>query len=238
MESWIRDVRYILMPAKHPVTGYEKEYQEAYQCWRTAWEKFRKEINVTDHLYSEPFLASDEIGVLYYQGKCVGLSCYTFGSLENNSPTKDLAWFRGWDDLSLQKLKNMSNNIVISSQFSVSPEFTGKNQVVRWKNILFFYILRRFECSEADVMAGHINLTRKVDDSCGEVAGATILNAYQPFDYYGVELGSQLSAYLRHNIEAMKVKRDLVQQFEDLWAQTTSVSPHSITNYNKTKKIA
>ncbi len=239
MQDWIKDVRYYLMPSRHPVKGYEDQYILAYQAWRAAWEKFRREIGVQEKLTSDGFVLPDEIGALFYQGKCVGLSAFTFGTLQTG-PMPDFSWFNGWSDLSYQKLKNISTDAIICSQFTVSPEFTGKNQLIRWKDMISLYSLMRFHSSDSAVMAGHLNLTRKVDDACGESSGATVLDPCKTFSYYGVEIPAQLVAYERHNIDLIKEKKNIDGQWDQLWNKVTHVSEFSFNNHSNLirKKVA
>lgn len=239
MQDWMKDINYYLMPSRNPVKGYEEQYKQAYECWRSAWEKFRSEIGVKDKLTSDGFLLPDEIGALFYQGKCVGLSAFTFGTL-NSGPMPDLSWFNGWSDISYQKLKNISTNAIICSQFTVSPEFTGKGQIIRWKDMISLYSLMRFHSSNSDVMAGHLNLTRKVDDACGESSGATVLDPCKTFSYYGVEIPAQLVAYEKHSIELVKQKKNIDGQWDQLWNQVTHLSDLAFINQSAVpaKKVA
>jgi len=232
MERWIQDLKYVLMPAGGPVPGHENEYEAAYKCWRDAWVKFRMEIGVKEKLHSDGFVVADEIGALFYQGECVGLSAFTYGTL-NKGPMPDLSWFQGWTPEALEGLRKISSNAMIGSQFTVGPKFTGKNHIVRWKEIIFLYTFMRFESSKADVMAGHLNLTRKVDEACGEEFGATILDRNHPFNYYGVELAAQLVAYQKENVSLMKEKKNITSMCDDLWSKLIHISEYPV-NVNNT----
>lgn len=239
MENWISDLEYVLMPSSKPVQGYENKYEAAYQCWREAWNKFRSEININEPLYSDGFILPHETGALFYKGECVGMSSFTYGDL-SNGPMKDHSWFlKGWSDLDFQKLKNISNNALICSQFTVSPKFAGKGHFVRWKEIVFLYTFMRFVHSTGDVMAGQLNLSRGVQNACGESFGATILNPSHPFNFYGVELPAQLVAYEKKNIKAMQERKNIVQMCEDLWSRLIHISDHAvITKHDLNKEVA
>ena len=227
MHSWIDDIRYILMPASHPTPLYEKEYFAAYEGWRSASEKFRAEIGVKEPLYSDGFVLADEMGLLFYKNEFVGMSSFTYGVL-NMGPMQDLSWFKGWSDEAYSKLRSISPNAMIGSQFTVSPQFTGKNQIVRWKEIVFVYTFMRFQHSIADVMAGHLNLTRKVNEACGEDFGATILDPCKTFDYYGVEIPAQLVAYEKANIKILREKMNHGGMCDKLWSKLTHLSDYPV----------
>lgn len=218
MQDWIQDLTYVLMPCRHPVKGYEKEYEAAYACWRAAWEKFRSEIGVTEPLSSDGFILPDEMGVMFYKGECVGLASFTFGFLDHG-PMPDHSWYKAWTPEAFQKLKAISTDAIICSQFTINPKFTGKNQVVRWKEILFNYIHMRFDYSNSGVMAGHLNLTRGMQNACGEEYGATVLDPMHLFNYYGVELKAQLVAYERDTIHRMMGKKELYPLCDALWSR-------------------
>jgi hypothetical protein len=78
-------------------------------------------------------------------------------------------------------------------------------------------------------MCGHLNMTRKVQEVAGENFGATILDPYVPFNYYGIELGSQLVAYEKHNFEKIKDKKGLHLLCQKLWKNTIHLSSFPVT---------
>lgn len=232
MQDWIKDVEYILMPSKGPVKGFERQYELAYECWRSAWEKFRSELGITQKLNADGFRVTDEIGAIFYQGKCVGVHCFTYGSWVSG-PFKDLAYFNGWTDLALHKLKKLSPaNSLICSQFTVHPEFTGRNQIVRWKEINFIYIFMRYQNSSADVMCGHLNMTRKVQEAAGESFGATVLEPLVHFDYSGTSLESQLVVYEKEKFEEIKDKKEIRPLCDNLWSRLIHLSEYPVIKSN------
>lgn len=227
MNSWVNDLKYVLMPSRHPHHKYENEYQAAYLGWRSAWEKFRSEIGVQDPLSSDGFVLPDEMGALFYKDEFVGMSSFTYGTL-GRGPMPDLSWFKGWTDDAYNNLRAISTNAMIGSQFTVSPKFTGRGHIVRWKEIIFLYTFMRFEKSIADVMAGHLNLTRKVNDACGESVGATVLDECKTFEYYGIQIPAQLVAYQKENIAIMKNKANENGLCESLWSKLEHVSEYPV----------
>lgn len=240
MFDWINDVEYIIMPSKKPVKGYEKQYELAYQCWRAAWEKFRQEVKVSQKLNSDGFRVTDEIGALFYKGKCVGIHCFTYGSWEAG-PFKDLAYFNGWSELALARLKKFSfTNSLICSQFTVHPEFTGKDQITRWKEINFLFIFMRYQHSMADIMCGHLNMTRKVQEAAGEAFGATVLDPLVKFDYFGDIQDSQLVAYEKHRFDEIKKEKGIEALCDALWKNVTHLTEFPVTQPNiiPFKKVA
>ncbi|MES2526170.1 MAG: hypothetical protein V4598_03760 [Bdellovibrionota bacterium] len=229
MENWVNDVEYVLMPSRYPVKDYEAKYFAAYEVWRKAWTKFRGEIGVNETLPSDGFLLPHEMGVLFYKGECVGFSAFTHGTLAEG-PLPDHSWWKAWTPEAFQKLKSISDNAIICSQFTVNPDFAGKGHIVRWKEIVFLYTFMRFENSHAGVMAGHLNLTRGMQNACGETFGATVLNPCHPFSYYGVEINAQLVAYERENIRLMQERRGVVELCHDLWTKLTHLSEFPAKN--------
>ncbi|MFP5384939.1 MAG: hypothetical protein ACLGHN_02585 [Bacteriovoracia bacterium] len=229
MESWIKDLKFYLMPSRQPVKGFERQYEEAYQVWRNAWQKFRNEIGVSEHLYSDGFILPDEMGVLFYQDECVGFTSYSHGHLDHG-PLVDLGWFKAWTPEAILELSKISNSVTVCSQFTVNPKFAGKGHIIRWKDIISLYTLMRFEVADTGVMAGHLNLTRGMQNASGEESGATVLNSCHPFSYYGVEIPAQLVAYERKNIQLMKERKNIVPLCENLWSRLVHLSDHSVGN--------
>lgn len=228
MDSFINDIRYVLMPSRHPVKGYEKIYAEAYSVWRAAWEKFRLEIGIKDPLNSDAFILPDEMGVLLYQNRVVGLAAFTHGDLSSGT-MPDQAWFKAWTPEAFNQLKEISPDCIICSQFTIGPEFTGRGHVVRWKEILFYYNHLRLINSQKDIMAGHLNLTRGMQNAGGEEFGGIVLDPNHPFSFAGVQLNSQLVAYTRESIQQMVERKNISPMFNQLWSRLENVSDFPVT---------
>lgn len=228
MDSWVQDVEYVLMPSRSPVPGYEEEYFASYLVWRKAWLKFRGEVDIKDKLAADGFLVSHEIGALFYKGECVGLSAFTHGTL-SRGPLPDHSWWNAWTPEAIEALRRISDNIIICSQFTVNPEFAGKNQIVRWKEIVSLVSQLRYIHSPADVMAGHLNLTRGMQNACGEENGATVLDPCRAFSFYGKQIEAQLVAYERKNLHAMIAKKELGPLADALWSKLVHLSDYPIT---------
>lgn len=231
MEDWMKDVKYVLMSSRRPVKGFEKEYQAAYQVWRAAWEKFRAEIGITEPLSSDGFLLAEEIGAVFYKGECIGLSGFTHGTLDDG-PLADLGWFKSWTPDAFRDLSKISINAIVCSQFTVNPQFTGKGHIVRWKEIVSLYSLLRFETSDADVMAGHLNLSKGMNNASGETFGATVLNPCHAFKFHGAHQEGQLVAYEKKNVIAMKERRNISSLCDDLWTRLIHVSEFAVNESN------
>lgn len=227
MDSWIQDIEYVLMPSRSPVAGYEEKYFSSYLVWRKAWQKFRSEIDIKDKLISDGFLVAHEIGALFYKGECVGMSAFTHGTLAQG-PLPDHSWWNAWTPEAIEGLRKLSDNIIICSQFTVNPEFAGKGHVVRWKDILALVSQLRYIHSEADIMAGHLNLTRGMQNACGEDHGATVLDPCRPFSFYGKTIEAQLVAYERNKLQEMFRRKELTHLCDDLWSKLVHLSDYPV----------
>ena len=236
---WIQDVRYIILNAHGKNPGFEMEYAKAYECWRLAWTKFRNEVGVTDKLNSDGFRLADEIGAIFYGEDCVAIHCFTYGNWENG-PYQDLSCFNGWTEKALNTFKNFSQtNSLVCTQFAVHPNYTGKNQITHWKEINSLYIFTRFQCSKADIMCAHINLTRKMQDVVGESFGGTVLEPLIKFNYYGDIQDSQLVAYKKENFDKVKKEKDIEFLCAQLWSKCLHVSDFPVLNKkHETRKAA
>lgn len=237
MESWVQDLEYVLMPARAPLKGYEAKYFAAYDIWKKAWTKFRSEIGVEEKLSSDGFMLPHEIGVLFYKGDCVGFSAFTHGTLREG-PLPDLSWWKAWTPEAMDKIRGISEDIIICSQFTVNPAFAGKGHIVRWKEIVFLYTFMRFEHSKAGVMAGHLNLTRGMQNACGETFGATVLDPCHPFSYFGVQIDAQLVAYERENIRKMQERKNITGLCDDLWSKLIHLTEYQAKTTGRLYELA
>lgn len=228
MEDFIKDLKFVLIPARHPIKGYEDIYSEAYRVWRAAWEKFYKESNVPEPLSSDPFIIPDELGVLMYKNKCVGLAAYTHGDLRSGT-LPDHSWFKPWTPEAFQQLKKLSADCIVCSQFTIAPEFAGRGHIVRWKEILFYYNHLRLINSTSGVMAGHLNLSRGMQNAGGEEFGGIVLNANHPFTFHGIHQVSQLVAYTRESIQQMVERKNISPMFNQLWSKLEHASEFPVS---------
>lgn len=238
MEEFIKETKFILIPARHPIKGYEQVYSDAYRVWRMAWEKFYKESKVTEPLNSDSFIIPDELGVLYYQNKCVGLAAYTHGDLRSGT-LPDHSWFKAWTKQAYAQLMQISSDCIVCSQFTISPEFAGRGQVVRWKEILFYFNHLRLIHSQSGVMAGHLNVSRGMQNAGGEEFGGIVLNSNQPFNFHGDMQPSQLVAYTRESIAQMVERKNIAPMFNQLWSTMEHASEFPVqSNIIPLKKVA
>jgi hypothetical protein len=210
MYEWLKDTEYLIMDSRHPNQKLTGEHLKAYQCWKKTWEKFYRDLGVSSSLHSDGFLLCDEIGAIFYKNECVGLTGFTYGSLLNDM-IHDHSWFSEWSPESYAKLKAISEKNSISSQFTISPDFAGKNQIVRWKEILAICTQLRFIYSDAEVLAGHINLTKGMQNAAGEEFGATVINPNHVHDFQGVPLNAQLVAYQKDILWKMFENKKLLE---------------------------
>lgn len=224
MEDWMDDFEYLLMPSARPLAGHEKEYFAAYECWRASWLKFRTEVGSKEKLFSDSFTNTDELGVLFYKGECVGLHAFRTGSLLDGT-IRDAAWFAPWSALSLEKLMDISPLVTISSQFTIHPSFAGKNQVVRWKKIGAACTINRFLNSSVPVMAGFLNISRGMTDVAGADSGAIVLNSEEGFQYSeNVTIMAQPVAYTRESLLRAISKNRETEFYAELWKRTRFLS--------------
>lgn len=237
MHDWLKDTVYIVMDCRHPNPQHEKAYQSAYQCWKKTWAKFHEDLGIKAPMTSDGFLLCDEIGALFYKGDCVGVSGYTYGKLTEET-IKDCSWFGAWSDESYRKLQGISQNNVISSQFTIAPEFAGKNQVVRWKEILGLLIQMRFIYSDTEVLAGHLNLTKGMQNAGGEEFGGTIIDPLHSHDFHGVPLNAMLVAYQKENLWRMIEKKSLGELVQGLTHKTVHSSSFAYHKPSQRLKVA
>ncbi len=215
----VNEIRYVLMPSKRPVPGYETFYAQMYECWFQSWLKFRRDSGLDPHLHSDALWLTDEVGAIFWRGRCVGLSCFTFMDL-SQPWSQDYGWFEGWTPKAMEGLKSVSTNASVCSLFTVHPEFTGRQQVCRWKDVVSFYCMLRFMASDAGVMAGALNLSRKVDDACGEGIGATVLERAVPYPH-AENQDMMLVAYQKEKIWEAYCRAGTQEVAAGLWSRAT-----------------
>jgi hypothetical protein len=139
-------------PADIPLLG------AAYECWSAVWKEHLYERDKLEYLPSDEFTRQDEIGVLFHEWECVGMTFYRWVDLTNPVFADD-SYFRVWPAAALKAACARGPRLCIGSNLTVAP---------RWrraigcsvKQLLLALAIERFRRSGADAMVGKMRNDR------------------------------------------------------------------------------
>jgi len=134
---------------------------KAYECWSSVWRATLHELdNVTD-VPSDEFTRQDEIGALFHDFECIGLSCVRWLDLENPI-FRDDSYFKVWPADALRVASEYGSSACILSNLTVAPAFRRVPDL-NVAEALLGLAMNRFEHSDADVLIGTPRADRRVN---------------------------------------------------------------------------
>ena len=143
-------------PADLPLLG------EAYELWSEVWRQTLLEQDGLTDVWSDDFTRQDEIGALFHQSECIGMTAYRW--IDLSSPIhKDDSYFRAWPAAAKDAACAHGTRVCVGSNLTVAPAWrTAVGQSA--KVLLMALAVDRFRQSQADVMVGTMRNDRGMDD--------------------------------------------------------------------------
>jgi hypothetical protein len=133
-------------PADLPLLG------EAYRCWSTVWTQTLEELDHLKHVPSDDFSRQDEIGAIFHEWECIGLTAYRWVDLDNPI-FKDDSYFSVWPRECVDAVCAAGSRVCIGSNLTVATAWRNASGA-SVKELLLTLAVERFLQSDADAMAG------------------------------------------------------------------------------------
>jgi hypothetical protein len=134
---------------------------KAYECWSSVWHDTLYELDHVENVPSDEFTRQDEIGALFHEFDCVGLSCLRWLNLENPI-FRDDSYFKVWSPEALRTASEFGSEACILSNLTVAPAYRRVSDINVAETLLGLAI-DRFEHSRADVLIGTPRADRRVN---------------------------------------------------------------------------
>ncbi|MDP9151833.1 MAG: hypothetical protein M3O36_18075 [Myxococcota bacterium] len=133
-------------PADMPLLG------EAYRCWSPAWEEHLCEREGVTRVPSDDFTRQDEIGALFHEYECIGLTGYRWVDLSRKVHQDD-SYFSVWPRDAIESVCADGSKVCIGNNLTVAAPW--RNAVgCSVKELLLALAIERFLKSDADVLVG------------------------------------------------------------------------------------
>jgi hypothetical protein len=133
-------------PADIPVLG------EAYRCWSEVWTQTFAELDGAKQLASDDFTRQDEIGALFHDWECIGMTFFRWVDLANPIFKED-SYFAAWSPSAFAAATSRGTRVCISSHFTIAGGWrSAKGCSVKY--VLGALIIERFLRSDCDAMVG------------------------------------------------------------------------------------
>jgi hypothetical protein len=142
----------LLRPAS--ASGIERwRLAEAYRCWNAVWSETLRELDDASHVFSDDFSRQHELGALFFDERCIGLTGFRWVDLDLEHHRND-SYFKAWPEHALRDLAAAGSNICVGSNLTVLPEWRGQGPGFSVKAVLMRLAVKRFLASGANSMAG------------------------------------------------------------------------------------
>jgi hypothetical protein len=163
---------------------------EAYRCWSEVWRQTFLELDNQPSLPSDDFTRQDEVGALFHNYECIGLSFFRWVDL--SSPlARDDSYFAVWPEAARAAATKDGSRVCVSSSFTIAAPWRRASGC-SLKDVLVALIIERFLLSDADVLLGTVRNNRGVNL-------VVYRNGFQPLHHnailHGVEV--DLTAFYR-----------------------------------------
>jgi hypothetical protein len=136
---------------------------DAYRCWRGVWAQTLKEVDGVAQVFGDDFTRQDEVGALFNQGSCIGLTGYRWVDLSLPQSQED-SYFKAWPASALEAVLREGTRVCIGSNLTVLPSWRGGANVCSVKEVLMILAVKRFLASDADTMVGTMRNDRGMND--------------------------------------------------------------------------
>jgi hypothetical protein len=144
---------YDLLSPRSTSEASREKLMDAYRCWRGVWAQTLMEVDGAPDVFGDDFTRQDELGALFYQGSCIGLTGYRWVDL-SMPQCQDDSYFRAWPKSALGSVVEGGKRVCIGSNLTVLPNWRGAAQGISVKEVLMLLAVRRFLASDADTMVG------------------------------------------------------------------------------------
>lgn len=125
----------------------------AYDLWKSVWSETLLELDGSERVHSDEFSRQDEIGALFYEGQCVGLTLHRWLDLDDPWALDD-TYFVVWPGDAQRRVVTLGSRVCICSNLTVAPAWRRSAGGFSTKEMLLALAVKRFLSTDAAAMLG------------------------------------------------------------------------------------
>ena len=204
----------------HPQTasGVERWHlTAAYQCWDRVWSETLRELDNASRVFSDDFTRQDELGSLFHEETCVGLTCFRWVDINLEHNQND-SYFKPWPASALRSLAIEGPRVCIGSNLTVLPEWRGSSPGFSVKGVLMGFAVERFLASDADAMTGTMRNDRGMNGLVYELGASPLMRNVV---HHGVMV--DLVVFSRRALLAPSGRGEVDALTREIWKRANSV---------------
>jgi hypothetical protein len=196
----------------HGFEGREPRLELAYRCWQEVWSETFRDLDGVVRVYSDEFTRQHEIGALFLNNVCIGLTGFRWVNLSGAASLDD-SYFKVWPKTPLRLLQRDGPNVCIGSNLTVLANWRGRLHGPSVKELLLALSIERFLASPADALAGTMRNDRGMNALSYQLGFTALLEGAV---HHGVAV--DLVAFYRDARAAHPKPAGLHEVVEELWA--------------------
>ena len=125
---------------------------EAYRCWSTVWAETLLELDNVKKVASDDFTRQDEIGAIFHEWECIGMTSYRWVDLSSAIDRSD-SYFSVWPADALDSAAAYGSKVCLCSNLTVAAPWrrAGGYSV---KEMLLALAVERFKQTDGDALLG------------------------------------------------------------------------------------
>lgn len=179
-----RRLRFLVSPTRFFNHAISQDIEKAYQCWRETWgHAFQKEMNQTDHLYSDNFTRQSKVAVIFHGEHPLGVCTLNTFDLRLKQDLDD-SYFKVWPDHVLDELKKDMNLVMSCCNASIDFKYRKNQLGFSGIDLLFSMIILYMKSTDIEGILGTARVQKKVPEACQRTA-ATFYAHNEPYTIPG-----------------------------------------------------
>ncbi len=132
---------------------------EAYDCWSATWKEMLSEHGPTTFLPSDDFTRQAEIGAIFHDWACVGMTTFRWLDLSNRIYHDD-SYFRRWPKTAIDVACSRGTRVCIGSNLLVGQPWRNATGASVKELLLALAIERFLAADDSDVLVGTMRNNR------------------------------------------------------------------------------
>jgi hypothetical protein len=225
----IDSLRHVLLKAREPAPGSERDYERAYAFWLSMWRDTFANVNPNLTLHSDVFLRHREVSVVLSDDQAVGLMMYDFRDLRVRAH-RDLSAFAHYPEEVIAALRaDGHERVMLMGQLTVHPNWRKQRVGPFMSDALVGLSIKRFLESDSTVMIAFTRNDRGTQ-KLGYRFGAVPLRE----NHAAHGIPSDVIAFRRDRVKECPLP-GMQEIIERLWLRTC-VTPH-FSNLPKALKV-
>jgi len=152
---------YIFKPSNLDLAT-EPKFQKAYELWNSIWSETFNELVGLEKFYSDDFLRSHEVSVLFYDEEPISVFLYNQLNMKSKA-FQNLSYFKNYPEQVFEQIKTYEN-IMVMGYLTVSKNWRKSITNISFSDVHVGLAVKRFLNSNHQALISFTRNNRKIND--------------------------------------------------------------------------